>query len=173
MAGKTITRFNAQIAPEFEALVRKLPKRMEQRVYDKAVTTAARVIRDEAKDRLGSVLGGGVNTRYFAVRKFKKKTLATGEKAAAQVGVSPDKWYLQFTEYGRQALQFDKPRPMHLEDGSVVFTKKTKAITPKPFWRPALVAKGHKANSVMLEETRTGLLREATALVAPWGKYFK
>lgn len=166
-------RTQVTIAPEFLALTRNLPKRLRQRVYDDAVKAGGNIIKEEALTRLRGV-DDKARRSDIVVQKYRARTRATGELAAYRIGVNAKRWYLAFKEYGRQEL-FAKGRaiPMHLEDGSVVFTKHAKAVPARPFWRPAVAASTEKAHAKIDEEVGKGIRKQAAALVSPFGKVFR
>ncbi|HEX9768437.1 MAG TPA: hypothetical protein VGA50_04600 [Kiloniellales bacterium] len=153
------------VAPEFVRVARQLPARMEKRVYSGALNAGAQVIRREA---IAKLEGGG---RADVIVKRQRRSL-TGAIASVAIGVSSARWWLVFTEFGRQAL--DAPAgsaiPMHLEDGSIVFTKHAKAVPPRPFFRPAWDAKNEEAVRTMGAALLRGLTREAQKLAGSFAK---
>lgn len=156
------------VAPEFVRVARQLPAKMEKRVYDGAVAAGARVIRKEALTNLKSVLSGAKNADII-VRKQRKSRV--GAKASVSVGLNRERWWLTFIEHGRQELVAKgKAIPMHMEDGTVVFTKHAKAVPARPFFRPAWDAKRDEAVKVMSAALLRGLERETKKLVGPFSK---
>ena len=161
-------RSQMAVAPEFQRVVRQLPKAMEKRVYAAAVAAGARVIKKEAVDRLRGAIDDA-QRKDIVVRKRRRPR--QGAIVSYEVGLSSERWWLVFKEFGRQELVAKGAAiPMTMEDGSVVFTKRARAVPPRPFFRPAWDKAGDAAMRKTGELLLKGLERETKKLAGSFSK---
>ena len=152
------------VTPEFRRVVNRLPQQMRRRVYSGAVAAGAQVIRKQAI----SNLEGGDRKDIITKRQRKSRI---GAVVSYAVGVSSEKWWLVFKEFGRGPVTPKKASVLAMDiDGVTVFAKQADPLPPKPFLRPAFDTHGDKAMEKVGERLLKGLDRETKKLVGSFRK---
>ena len=136
----------------YEALSTKIPRRLEGRYLQKALSAGTseviKVARRNARRGGSGTLARAIyakrgrksspiqEVRYISVRKGKRfQSTATGGRRKK----SADAYYARFVEYGRGLIRPDKKEVLRFtgRDGEVVYTKQSGPMRPRPFMRPA------------------------------------
>lgn len=167
-------RSGVVVSGEFRRVLRRLPRRMQRKVLSGAAAGGAQVIRKEA---IGNLENG--DRRDVVTRKVRRPR--TGAAASYVIGLSRERWFLQFKEFGVGPRVIRAPgREKRAKKARVLADPETGAVfgpvvrhpgqAARPFLRPAFDTAGEKAIRKVGERVAKGIEREAKKLIGPLRK---
>jgi len=157
-----------------EAFVRKVPQHMQGSTLQRALAAGARPIIDTAKS-LAPSLKGVLKRAIFSFRDkgstptYEARNIRPREGKRFQKS-GRDAFYWRWIEFGRGALEAEPGKafkiPVPLGAKLNIFRPRVAAVPPRPFLRPAFIARSRDALRIITERLRVEL--ENAAVRARW-----